>query len=141
MLIFSVFPIKSEAEFSVNLSDLDAIHIFQCKEGVHESKIGVNVRNIDCSGTDTEDLCHFFDQISFRGSGFCLVLRHTDIRSLSKESKKFAKLLLFHTFSVSEKFNPNAIGISPFPEIFYPFLNISSYRGAMNRNWWLTIFV
>ena len=69
-------------QFSVNLSDLDAIHIFQCKEGVHKTKIGVNVWNIDSSGAYTEDLCHFFDQISFRGSCFCLVLRHTDIRSL-----------------------------------------------------------
>ena len=29
MLIFSVFPVKSEAEFSVNLSDLDAMQWFK----------------------------------------------------------------------------------------------------------------
>lgn len=68
MLIFFVLPVKPEAEFSVNLSDLNAIHIFQRKEGVHKTKIGVNVWDIDGAGAYPEDLCHFFAKISFWGS-------------------------------------------------------------------------
>ena len=92
MLIVLVFPVKAEREFSVDFSDFDSIHIFQCKEGVHKTKIGVNVRNIDCSWADIEDLCHFFDQVSFGSSGFCFILCHTNIRSLSEEPQKLAKL-------------------------------------------------
>ena len=124
MLIFFVLPVKSEVEFSVNFSDLNAIHIFHCKEGVHETEIEANVRNIDGSGAKTEDLCYFFDQVSFRDSGFCLVLRHMNIRSLSKESKKFAKSFCFIPFLFLKNLIrfPNAIGVSPFSKIFYSFL-------------------
>lgn len=45
--VFPAFPIKSETWFSVNLSNLDSIHIFQCKEGIDLS-MNREIRNLFC---------------------------------------------------------------------------------------------
>ena len=100
-----MFSVKPETKFSVNFSDLYAIHIFQSKECVHETKIGVNVWNIDCPWTDIEDMSYFFDQFNLWSSGFRLVLCYTNIGSFSEKAQKFTEFLLLHAFSVSKKFN------------------------------------
>ena len=105
MLIFFMFSVKPETKFSVNFSDLYAIHIFQSKECVHETKIGVNVWNIDCPWTDIEDMSYFFDQFNLWSSGFRLVLCYTNIASFSSSATSFFRIIFFFISTGLLKYN------------------------------------
>ncbi len=121
-------------------------HIFQCKEGVHETEIGVKnscVWDIDglvltpkiCAISLTRSALGVLASVSYCAT------RTSEVFPRNPRSSPSSFCFIPFLFLKNLIRFPNAIGISPFPEIFYSFLNISSYGGAMNRNWWLTIFI
>ena len=62
--------VKTQADFPVNLSDFQSIHIFQRKKRVHKPDIGINIRHSEGMGTYIKDICHFFYKVLLRRSGF-----------------------------------------------------------------------
>jgi hypothetical protein len=50
----------------IHFSDFQSIHIFQCKEGMDKTNVGIYIRHSQCMGTDIEASSYFFYEVMLK---------------------------------------------------------------------------
>ena len=94
--------VQTQTDFSINLTDLQVIHVLQGKQGVHHANVAVNVRQIEGLGRYIQSLRQLIRQIGFWCPGAGFILRHTDIGGLLRKAHQRAKIFLRHTPQIAE---------------------------------------
>ena len=71
--------IYAEMDFSITLTDFQAVSILQCEQRVHQTDIGVNVRHSQCLRRYIKHLRKRGGQVCFWSSCPCFILSQTNI--------------------------------------------------------------
>ena len=64
--LLAVTKIHPQAHIALGFLHIQAIPILQGEKGVHETDVGINIRNRNGMRRHTEDLSHLFRQVSLR---------------------------------------------------------------------------
>ena len=113
--LLAVTKIHPQANVTLGFLHIQAISVFQGEKRVHETNIGINIRNRDGMGRYTEDLRHLCYQIGLRIAVLRLILRHAYICGIGREAQKLSQITLRHLHALAEMMNALASGHEKVP--------------------------
>ena len=113
--LLAVPKIHPQANITLGFLHIQAVPILQGEKRVHETNIGINIRNRDGMRRYTEDLRHLCCQISLRIPILGFILRHTHIGGIGREAQKLPQITLRHLHTLAEMMNALASGHEKVP--------------------------
>ena len=85
--LLAVTKIHPQANITLGFLHIQAISVFQGEKRVHETNIGINIRNRDGMGRYTEDLRHLCCQIGLRIPILRFILRHAHVGGIGRKAQ------------------------------------------------------